>query len=121
MTFGLLCFCTVFGSLFLPYFAPDGNSRNGKKSKSFLAPLKIFIPTKKLQADGQRRRSWSLTLLGVGAFFSVLATGYVPMGLQLVATNVFGFHPSDSGQMLVSLAITPDLKRNLTWRSLSTS
>lgn len=40
--------------------------------------------------------------MGLGAFFSVLATGYVPLGLQLVATNVFGFKPAESGAMLVS-------------------
>ena len=103
ITFCLLVFCTIFGSLFLPYFAPDTHANTNKKKKSFLAPLKIFVPVKKELPDGRLKRDWNLTLLGAGAFFSVLATGYVPMGLQLVATNVFGFGPADSGMMLVSL------------------
>jgi len=52
--------------------------------------------------DGRMKWDLNLFFLAIGAFFSVLATGYVGMGLQLVATNVFGFKPGDSGLMLVS-------------------
>ncbi len=52
--------------------------------------------------DGKIKRDFNLFLLGAGTFFSVLATGYVPMALQLVGTNVFGFQPAESGFMLVS-------------------
>lgn len=53
--------------------------------------------------DGKMKWDLNLFFLAIGAFFSVLATGYVGMGLQLVATNVFGFKPGDSGLMLVGL------------------
>ncbi|ORX38886.1 major facilitator superfamily domain-containing protein [Kockovaella imperatae] len=99
--FGLLVFCTIFGSLFLPYFEPEKqDDEHEKQSKSFLSPLKVFVPVKKEQPDGRLKRDWNLFLLGSGAFFSVLATGYVGMALQLVATNVFAFGPADSGIML---------------------
>ncbi len=89
----LLVFSTVFGIFFLPHFTPEAKQ---EERKSFLAPLKVFVP--RPRATGGR--DWNLALLGLGTFFSVLATGYVPMMLQLVATNVFGFTPDTSGYML---------------------
>ncbi|WVQ69175.1 uncharacterized protein L199_007391 [Kwoniella botswanensis] len=107
--FGLLCFCTIFGSLFLPYLPPDNHTKepsssadvtNEKKKQSFLAPLKIFIPKKVETPDGKIKRDYNLLLLGAGAFVSVLATGYVHVALQLVGTDAFGFTPGESGMML---------------------
>lgn len=69
--------------------------------KSFLAPLKIFVPTQTV-VNGKIKRDYNLLLLACGAFFSVLATGYVHMGLQLVGTDKFGFQPGESGIMQVS-------------------
>ncbi|WWD21424.1 hypothetical protein CI109_105909 [Kwoniella shandongensis] len=108
--FALLCFCTIFGSLFLPYIPPDhddqpsGKSQE-KKKKSFLAPLKIFIPKRKIVDGKKGKYDFNLLLLGSGAFFSVLATGYVHMGLQLVGTDVFDFKPGQSGMMLSILLL----------------
>jgi len=107
IAFLLLCFTTIFAALFLPYISPTPTTTNIttnneiKEKKSFLAPLKIFVP-KKSMIDGRMKWDLNLFFLAIGAFFSVLATGYVGMGLQLVATNVFGFKPGDSGLMLVS-------------------
>ena len=99
VTFCLLCFCTIFGSFFLPYIDPKGDDAGSKKKKGFLTPLRIFIPRKR---EGETKRDWNLFFLGLGTFSSVLATGYVPMALQLVGTNVFGFQPAETGFMLVS-------------------
>lgn len=106
IAFCLLVFTTIFGALFLPYIDPAAPSTQAsastsavaelnkeKRSRSFLHPLKIFL------------RDMNLFFLGLGAFFSVLATGYVGMGLQLVATNVYGFKPGPSGLMLVSASL----------------
>ena len=113
IAFCLLAFTTLFGSFFLPYIDPtpplhpettaeESITIKEKQSRSFLYPLKIFIPRTKVLENGRKVRDWNLTFLGMGAFVSVLATGYVGMGLQLVATNVFGFKPGPSGLMLVS-------------------
>jgi hypothetical protein len=96
VTFCLLVFCTIFGSIFLPYIPPEdahasahsnaqspassgngnGNGKSPSKHKrSFLSPLKIFVPRRTTDADGRKRWDLNLTLLGLGAFFSVLATG----------------------------------------------
>ncbi|WWC67886.1 uncharacterized protein I206_101804 [Kwoniella pini CBS 10737] len=102
--FYLLCFCTVFGALFLPYLPPDkkeeSTNSEEKKKQSFLAPLKLFIPKLVETSDGRLKRDYNLLLLGAGAFVSVLATGYVHLALQLVGTDVFDFTPSESGMML---------------------
>lgn len=100
--FFLLCFCTVFGMLFLPYIAPQEKSDSeseSKKPSGFFAPIKVFAP-RRVTVGGRTRRDWNLFFLGTGTFCSVLATGYVSMALQLVATNVFGFTPDTSGIML---------------------
>lgn len=109
IAFCLLTFTTIFGYIFLPDIDPSPSSSNAshpdpteeKKAKSFLQPLKIFTPRRKL-VQGRMKWDFNLFMLGLGAFFSVLATGYVGMGLQLVATNVFDFKPGSSGLMLVS-------------------
>lgn len=100
----LLVFCTVFCTIFLPYLAPEEpvTGPNGKNSKrTVLAPLKIFVPTRQT-VDGVTKRDFNLFLLGAGSLFSVLATGYVSMALQLGGTNVFVFQPAKTGGMLVS-------------------
>ncbi|KIR43128.1 hypothetical protein I307_04268 [Cryptococcus deuterogattii 99/473] len=100
--FALLCFCTVFGFLFLPHIPPENDqliNDKEKKTKSFLAPLKIFVPTRNVIVGNKTKHDYNLLLLACGAFFSVLATGYVHMGLQLVGTDKFGFQPGESGIM----------------------
>ncbi|CAD6580355.1 MAG: hypothetical protein TREMPRED_002714 [Tremellales sp. Tagirdzhanova-0007] len=94
VTFILLVSVTIFGSLFLPYIAPTSAiSKDGGSAKNsgILTPLKLFMP---------RRGNQSLFLLGAGAFCSVLATGYVSIGLQLFAQNRYAFRPVQSGLML---------------------
>jgi hypothetical protein len=98
IAFVLLVFTTIFAALFLPYIDPTPpltsptttETDPKKKKQSLLTPLKIFIPKRRL-VDGKGRWDFNLFFLASGAFFSVLATGYVGMGLQLVATNVFGW------------------------------
>lgn len=99
LAFAFLVFCTLFGMLFLPYIAPEHKERKSnepRKCQGVLAPLAVFLPKK----DMYGRRNWAIFFLGIGTFLSVLATGYVAMALQLVATNVFDFKPDTSGYML---------------------
>ncbi|ORY30171.1 major facilitator superfamily domain-containing protein [Naematelia encephala] len=95
--FCLLVLATIFGALFLPYIAPPVVTE--KTKNGIFDPLKIFIPRKRM-INGRSRWDLNLCLLGSGVFLSVFATGYVPLGLQLVGTNVFGFEPDDSGFMI---------------------
>jgi hypothetical protein len=105
---GLFVFTTILGYCFLPYIHPSPSSSNSSTTSftSFLQPLRMFLPHRKLVGiNGRMRWDFNLFMLGLGAFFSVLATGYMGTGLQLVATNVFGFTPGSSGLAVVSSSI----------------
>ncbi|KAJ7026359.1 hypothetical protein C8F04DRAFT_1045633 [Mycena alexandri] len=117
ITFCLLVGSTIFTAFCLPYIPPGGftvkkdpNVANEdpapKKEESvfaFLHCLKIFFPAK--YADG-KGRFWGLSLLGFGAFWSVMATAYVPLMLQLTATNQYGFTAGNNGVLMSSNALS---------------
>ncbi|KAJ6576271.1 hypothetical protein B0H10DRAFT_2103178 [Mycena sp. CBHHK59/15] len=114
-TFCLLVGSTFFTAFCLPYIPPGGFPKSGEtpvaevvKEKeesvfSFLHCLRIFLPAK--YADG-KGRFWGLPLLGFGAFWSVMATAYVPLMLQLTATNQYGFKPGDNGFLMSTNALS---------------
>ncbi|KAJ7607623.1 hypothetical protein DFH06DRAFT_1379755 [Mycena polygramma] len=124
ITFCLLVGSTLFTAFCLPYIPPGGlatkehpdsstptptsNTTREEPMKdgspfAFLCRLRIFLPVK--YADG-KGRFWGLPLLGFGAFWSVMATAYVPLMLQLTATNEYGFKPSDNGFLIASNALS---------------
>ncbi|KAJ7859186.1 hypothetical protein B0H14DRAFT_2747401 [Mycena olivaceomarginata] len=84
----------------------DLSEEEPKKDAStfgFLRCLRIFLPAK--YADG-KGTFWGLPLLGFGAFWSVMATAYVPLMLQLTATNQYGFKPGDNGFLMSGNALS---------------
>lgn len=87
VTLCLLLSSTVFAAFFLPYLPPTEGKKEGegKKGESFLNPLRVLLPKTR---DGKRGKDWNVTTLGAGAFFSVFATGFVPMMLQYVFSFV---------------------------------
>ncbi|KAJ7644673.1 hypothetical protein FB45DRAFT_1116340 [Roridomyces roridus] len=99
ITFCLLVSSTLYSAFLLPYVPPAASTqtKEGESIFSFLACLKVFLPSK---YPGTRRRYWGVMLLGIGAFGGVLATAYVPMMLQLTATNQYGYEPADNGYMM---------------------
>ncbi|KAJ6546033.1 hypothetical protein DFH09DRAFT_989914 [Mycena vulgaris] len=120
ITFCLLVGSTLFTAFCLPYIPPGGfiskNDTNpaatgptpeelkrGESVFAFLHCLRIFLPAK--YADG-KGRFWGLPLLAFGAFWSVMATAYVPLMLQLTATNQYGFKPGDNGFLMSSNALS---------------
>ncbi|KAJ7192512.1 hypothetical protein GGX14DRAFT_480004 [Mycena pura] len=112
ITFCLLVLSTAYTRLLLPYIppaattdaAPDGTaSKQGESFFSFLACLRVFLPVKYELHSGT---FWGLTLLGLGTFGGTLATGYVPMMLQLTATNSYGYKPSDNGYLMSTLSMS---------------
>ncbi|KAF7375714.1 hypothetical protein MSAN_00460900 [Mycena sanguinolenta] len=117
ITFCLLVGSTLFTALCLPYIPPGGfsastseqqqqQSKKDNKDASvlaFLHCLRIFLPAKYTDGKGT---FWGLPLLGFGAFWSVMATAYVPLMLQLTATNQYGFKPGDNGFLMASNALS---------------
>ncbi|KAJ6534969.1 hypothetical protein B0H19DRAFT_1184550 [Mycena capillaripes] len=120
ITFLLLVASTLYTALLLPYIPPTANmplatthttsttadSDSSKKSESlfaFLACLTVFLPFKYAHRSGT---FWGLALLGLGAFGGVLATAYVPLMLQLTATNQYGYKPSDNGFLMATNSLS---------------
>ncbi|KAJ7496344.1 hypothetical protein B0H11DRAFT_859582 [Mycena galericulata] len=120
ITFCLLVGSTFFTAFCLPYIPPGGfpsksddNSTDDdptpedlEKKESvfaFLYCLSIFLPGKYADDKG---RFWGLPLLAAGAFWSVMATAYVPLMLQLTATNQYGFKPGDNGFLMSGNALS---------------
>ncbi|KAJ6567545.1 major facilitator superfamily domain-containing protein [Mycena sp. CBHHK59/15] len=130
ITFCLLVGSTLFTAFLLPYIPPavqqpspetpvSGTASSAsstlvaeeqeepeKKPESlfsFLNCLQVFLPAKYAHRSGT---FWGLTLIGVGAFGGVLATAYVPLMLQLTATNQYGYKPADNGFLMSTNALS---------------
>ncbi|KAK4699908.1 hypothetical protein P7C70_g6346, partial [Phenoliferia sp. Uapishka_3] len=110
VTLVLLILSTILSSCFMPYIPPTSptpaitDSKEPEKGGGiwgFMEPLKVFLPRRIEKEDGGNGgRYWGLTLLGIGCFTGVLALAYVPLMLQMTATNEYGFKPSDNGYLL---------------------
>ncbi|KAJ7074854.1 hypothetical protein B0H15DRAFT_917440 [Mycena belliarum] len=110
ITFCLLVASTLFTALCLPYIPPGGYPTkptlkdDADSVFAFLHCLRVFLPAR--YADGRTARFWGRPLLAFGAFWSVMATSYVPLMLQLTATNQYGFTPGDNGFMMSGNALS---------------
>ncbi|KAJ7458537.1 hypothetical protein FB451DRAFT_1046793 [Mycena latifolia] len=110
IAFVLLVASTLYTLLFLPYVPPAARSEAEvgatKKRESvfaFLDCLRVFLPAK---YESGRGTFYGVTLLGLGAFAGGLATAYVPMMLQLAATNQYGYKASDNGVLMSAKALS---------------
>lgn len=98
----LFCVSTLYSFLFLPTI-PNSIEVEKKATKSlsaFFEPLRMFTPRRWILPNGQVRREYGVLLLGTGAFLAVFATGYIPVLLQMYATDVFGFSASDNSELI---------------------
>lgn len=93
---------TIYAAIFLPH-VPLNKETEAKASaslKTFFDPLKIFVPQKWRLPDGRVQREYGTLLVGVGVFLGVFATGYIPVLLQMYATDAFGFTPNENGWLI---------------------
>ena len=93
--------------LFLPWIPPD-KAEVGRKSKGIrrlFGPLKIFAPQKWVLQDGRIQTQYGAPLLGLGVFLGVLATGYIPVLLQMYSTDIFGFGTTENGYLIFLYAL----------------
>ncbi|KAF7300105.1 hypothetical protein MKEN_01333700 [Mycena kentingensis (nom. inval.)] len=110
ITFCLLVSSTIYTRLCLPYVPPTAVADVGKGGvvnifASFSA-LRVFRPVKYVTATGMNKVYFGLTLLAFGTFAGSLATGYVPMMLQLTATNQYQYKTAENGYLMASLSIS---------------
>lgn len=99
--FVMLVLVVLLGLCIIPYNPPAqkpaGADGQPAAKRSVLNALKMFYPMR----DAHGRRSWTLLCLIFGVFMASLATGYVPIALQLVGQDLFGFEPNMTSAMLV--------------------
>ncbi|KAK4622458.1 hypothetical protein CLAFUR0_06583, partial [Fulvia fulva] len=102
-TLVLFCISTTYVFLFLPQLPNDITPEQLKKTASlgaFFEPLKMFVPQRWALKDGRVQREYGMLLLGAGAFFALLATGYIPVLLQMFATDVLDFGTTENGYLI---------------------
>lgn len=98
----LFCISTLYTAVFLPPITntDEIDKKTSKSLGAFFEPLRMFTPRKWMLQDGTIRREYGVLLLGIGAFMAVFATGYIPVLLQMYATDVFGFGASDNSKLI---------------------
>lgn len=98
----LFLFSNIYAATCLPH-VPLNKEIEAKAStslKTFFDPLKIFVPQKWRLANGKVQREYGTLLVGIGVYLGVLATGYIPVLLQMYATDAFGFTPNENGWLI---------------------
>ncbi|KAK4501726.1 hypothetical protein PRZ48_007535 [Zasmidium cellare] len=103
VTLGLFVISTIYVWLFLPWLPNNITPEQLKKTASlsaFFEPLKMFVPRKWVLQDGRVKREYGILLLGTGAFLALLATGYIPVLLQMYATDVLDFGTTENGWLI---------------------
>jgi MFS family permease len=71
-------------------------------SPSVFDPLRMFAPSRWRLTDGRIQKEYGIILLGLGAFMALLATGYIPVLLQMYATDVLDFGTTKNGWLVSS-------------------
>ena len=100
----------IISALYSFFFIPSNTSeeiqedkRLDDKSKGFkkmLGPLRVFAPQLFRHSNGKISKQYGIFMLGLGVFFGVLATGYIPVLIQMYATDAFGFGPTENGYLM---------------------
>ncbi|KAH7307984.1 major facilitator superfamily domain-containing protein [Stachybotrys elegans] len=102
----------LYAQLALPYLPPPASNteqKSGKGSTGMLGPLRILVPRSLQLANGKLTKHYGLTILCLGIFFGVLATGYAPLLIQMYATAVFEFKQADNGWLMSEFAFMRSL------------
>lgn len=101
----LLSCCYVF--LFLPWIPPNKaeQARTTKGISRLFGPFRIFALQKWIHPGGSFHTEYGALLLGIGVFLGVLATGYIPILLQMYSTDIFGFGTTENGYLTSMYAL----------------
>ncbi|KAE8444468.1 hypothetical protein EG329_000559 [Mollisiaceae sp. DMI_Dod_QoI] len=120
MLFILSC---IYVMLALPAI-PKSDKVPGPASKGitkFFGPLKTFAPQKWVLKDGRTQTEYGAGLLGIGVFLGVLATGYIPVLLQMYATDIFGFGTTANGYLVATNSLIRGLFLTLAFPKIITA
>lgn len=102
IAFFLMIFSTLYTVMFLPYVAPPKSEQESKKKgiAGLMGPMKLFIPQKFKLPNGRVQLEYGVFLLGAGVFWGVLATGFIPVLLQMYSSMAFGFKTTENGYLM---------------------
>ncbi|KAF1988875.1 MFS general substrate transporter [Aulographum hederae CBS 113979] len=102
VTLILFLLSCLYAAIFLPMIPlnKDAEVRGPKGFSSFFGPLRMFVPQKWVLRDGRTRKEYGVLLLGIGVFAGILATGYIPVLLQMYATDVFHFGTAENSYIV---------------------
>ncbi len=102
LTLVLFLTSCVYVFLFLPWLPPNSDvaTQTPKGLARFFGPLKILSPQKWILRNGRVETEYGTILLGIGVFLGVLATGYIPVLLQMYATDVYEFGTTENGYLI---------------------
>jgi hypothetical protein len=102
VTLALFLTSCLYVLLFLPWIPPnqDVATQTSNGLTRFFGPLKIFTPQKWMLRSGRLETEYGTIFLGTGVFLGVLATGYIPVLLQMYATDVYNFGTTENGYLI---------------------
>lgn len=101
VTLMLFLISTCYVILFLPWLPLDKSVATQTSGiTKFFGPLKVFTPQKWVLQGGRVKTEYGIILLGIGVFLGVLATGYIPVLLQMYATDIYAFGPTENGYLI---------------------
>ncbi|KAH8807836.1 hypothetical protein F5884DRAFT_790227 [Xylogone sp. PMI_703] len=102
VTLALFLTSCLYVLLFLPWIPPvqDAPKQGATGAAKLFGPLKIFAPHSWVLRDGRIQMEYGTVLLGIGTFLGVLATGYIPVLLQMYATDVYKFGTTKNGYLI---------------------
>ncbi|KAL4937280.1 hypothetical protein BDV06DRAFT_227088 [Aspergillus oleicola] len=103
----LFCLSSAYSAKFVPYIDPktlsDSNAATKPRNwKALVSGLNVLSPKKIQLANGHIRRHYGIPFLALGVFMGVLATGYAPILIQMYATAVFNFQPTENGYLMAT-------------------
>ncbi|USP80707.1 uncharacterized protein yc1106_07981 [Curvularia clavata] len=105
MTLAMFLLCCVYVAVSLPAMDPPKESKDATPRQiagiaRFFGPLRIFAPQKWELPNGETRIQTGALTLGTGVFLGILATGYIPVLLQMYATAEFSFGTKENGALI---------------------
>ncbi|KAL4877789.1 hypothetical protein BJY04DRAFT_221755 [Aspergillus karnatakaensis] len=93
---------TCVPSIKIPQTPTDTKSSGWE---ALVGGLKVLAPKRIRLDNGKSIRHYGITLLGLGVFMGVLATGYAPILIQMYATAVFNFQPTENGYLMATNSV----------------
>ncbi|KAF2667416.1 MFS general substrate transporter [Microthyrium microscopicum] len=105
VTLSLFLLSTLYAIIFLPTI-PASEEASARKSQPsagisrFFGPLKLLAPQKWILRDGRIQTEYGALILGIGVFAGVLATGYIPVLLQMFSTDVLHFKTRENSYLI---------------------